>query len=210
MVRLNESEWKVMDGVTYKYMFVDRNVVDGLEYTYSIVAYDMGVEPTYVTNYIPIEDGQFETVIDTNFSNPNEWANPEGYASIENSKGTTVLDRNFAQAYPGIQPQENLDHVKVVPNPYIARSQFKESEFQRQIRFTNLPIKCKIKIFTLSGELVFELDHDDEFSGNEWWDMRTINNQEIAPGLYLYHIQQTSSGNGKTPEEIVGKFAVIR
>ena len=210
MVRLNESEWKVMDGVICKYMFVDQNVVDGLEYTYSIVAYDMGVEPTYVTNYIPIEDGQFETVIDTNFSNPNEWANPEGYASIENSKGTTVLDRNFAQAYPGIQPQENLDHVKVVPNPYIARSQFKESEFQRQIRFTNLPIKCKIKIFTLSGELVFELDHDDEFSGNEWWDMRTINNQEIAPGLYLYHIQQTSSENGKTPEEIVGKFAVIR
>ena len=210
MVRLNESEWKVMDGVTYKYMFVDRNVVDGLEYTYSIVAYDMGVEPTYVTNYIPIEDGQFETVIDTNFSNPNEWANPEGYASIENSKGTTVLDRNFAQAYPGIQPQENLDHVKVVPNPYIARSQFKESEFQRQIRFTNLPIKCKIKIFTLSGELVYELDHDNEFSGNEWWDMRTVNNQEIAPGLYLYHIQQTSSENGKTPEEIVGKFAVIR
>jgi hypothetical protein len=210
MVRLNESEWKVLDGVTYKYMFVDRNVVDGLEYTYSIVAYDMGVEPTYVTNYIPIEDGQFETVIDTNFSNPNEWANPEGYASIENSKGTTVLDRNFAQAYPGIQPQENLDHVKVVPNPYIARSQFKESEFQRQIRFTNLPIKCKIKIFTLSGELVYELDHDNEFSGNEWWDMRTVNNQEIAPGLYLYHIQQTSSENGKTPEEIVGKFAVIR
>ena len=73
-------------------------------------------------------DGQFETAIDTNFSNPNEWANPEGYASIENSKGTTILDRNFVQAYPGIQPQENLNQVKVVPNPYIARSRFKETE----------------------------------------------------------------------------------
>ena len=144
------------------------------------------------------------------FSNPNEWANPEGYASIENSKGTTVLDRNFVQAYPGIQPQENLDHVKVVPNPYIARSQFKESEFQRQIRFTNLPSQCKIKIFTISGELVYELEHSNESSGNEWWDMRTVNNQEIAPGLYLYHIQKTSSENSKTAEEIVGKFAVIR
>ena len=115
MIRLDESDWKVVDGVTYKYMFIDNNVIDGIEYTYSIVAYDMGVEPTYVTRYIPLGDGQFETVIDTNFSNPNEWANPEGYASIENSKGTTILDRNFSQVYPGIQPQENLSSVKVVP-----------------------------------------------------------------------------------------------
>ena len=210
MIRLDESDWKVVDGITYKYMFIDNNVIDGIEYTYSIVAYDMGVEPTYVTRYIPLGDGQFETVIDTNFSNPNEWANPEGYASIENSKGTTILDRNFSQAYPGIQPQENLSNVKVVPNPYIARSQFKESEFQRQIRFTNLPRQCKIKIFTISGELVYEFEHNDEFSGNEWWDMRTVNNQEIAPGLYLYHIEKIGSGNEGSVEEVVGKFAVIR
>jgi hypothetical protein len=53
--------------------------------------------------------------------------------------------------------------------------------------------------------LVYELDHDDEFSGNLWWDMRTVNNQEIAPGLYLYHIE-----NGTDSDEKVGKFAVIR
>ena len=210
MVRMEESDWKTIDGVTYKYRFVDKNVIDGIEYTYSIVAYDMGVEPTYVTRYIPLGNGQFETIVDTNFSNPNEWANPEGYASIENSKGTTVLDRNFSQAYPGIQPQDNLDQVKVVPNPYISRSQFKESEFQRKIRFTNLPSKCKIKIFTISGELVYELEHDNEFSGNEWWDMRTVNNQEIAPGLYLYHIKNNEGGDKGSNQEIVGKFAVIR
>ena len=154
--------------------------------------------------------GDFETVIDTNFSNPNEWANPEGYASIENSKGTTVLDRNFLQVYPGVQPQDNLDNVNVVPNPYRARSNFKESEFERKIRFTNLPQKCKISIFSLTGELIFEINHNNQFSGNEWWDLRTINNQEIAPGLYLYHIQNIDSNNDKSLDEIVGKFAVIR
>ena len=40
--------------------------------------------------------------------------------------------------------------------------------------------------------------------------MRTVNNQEIAPGLYLYHIERIESGNEGTAEEIVGKFAVIR
>ena len=205
MVRLDEADWKNIDGIIYKYSFIDNDVVDGIEYTYSIVAYDMGVEPTYVTRYLPLEDGQFKTVIDTNFSNPNEWANPDGYASIENSKGTTILDRNFTIVYPGIQPQNNLNDVKVVPNPYFSRSKFKESEFERRIRFTNLPKKCRINIFTISGELIFQIDHENEFSGNAWWDMRTLNNQEVAPGLYLYHIENQTDSNEK-----IGKFAVIR
>ena len=67
-------------------MYEDKDVVDGMEYTYSIVAYDMGVEPTYQTNYIKLDNGEFQSIIDTNFSNPDQWANPDGYASIENSK----------------------------------------------------------------------------------------------------------------------------
>ena len=170
----------------------------------------MGVEPTYTSKFVHIGNGQYESVLDTNYSNPNEWANPDGYASIENSKGTTILDRNFVQAFPGIQPRENLSKVNVVPNPYIVRSNFKETEFLRRIRFTNLPTKCKIKIFTLSGELVADLSHESVTSGNEWWDMRTVNNQEIAPGLYLYHIQQIDAESDKMLETVVGKFAVIR
>ena len=103
-----------------------------------------------------------------------------------------------------------MSKVKVVPNPYIVRSGFKETEFLRKVRFTNLPGKCKIKIFTLTGELVTELDHESETSGNKWWDMRTVNNQEIAPGLYLYHIRQIHQGTGETVEDKVGKFAVVR
>ena len=210
LIRLEESQWKEIDGVIYKYLFIDENVIDGLEYTYSIVAYDMGVEATYETRYIPNGNGEFIAVLDTNFSNPNEWANPEGYASIENSKGTTILDRNFSQNYPGIQPQKDLSHVKVVPNPYVSRSIFKESEFMRKIRFTNLPIQCTIKIYTISGELVQSISHDNPSSGNEWWDMRTLNNQEVGPGLYLYHVKNNSVGVNKNAQEIIGKFAVIR
>tara|TARA_B100000941_G_scaffold179188_1_gene128437 strand:+ start:94 stop:714 length:621 start_codon:yes stop_codon:yes gene_type:complete len=204
-----EEDWKVVNGITYKYKYIDDNVVDGLEYTYSVVAYDMGVEPTYETRYIELGNGQFETIIDTNFSNPNEWANPEGYAHIENSKGTTTLDRNFCQAFPGIKPQSDLSNVKVIPNPYVVRSKFKESEFRRRIRFTNLPEKCSITIYTISGELVYKIEHENVLSGNVWWDMRTVNNQEIAPGLYLYYIKNNSPDLNSN-REIVGKFAVVR
>jgi len=201
VVRLPEPY--VVDGDTFQYVFEDDDVIDGLEYTYSVVAYDMGVEPPFRTVYEPVGDGQFSAVVDTNWSNPDQWANPDGYAYIENSKGTTVLDRNYVQVYPGVQPQSGLDNVSVVPNPYIVRSGFKESEYLRQVRFTNLPEKCRIRIYTVSGEFVKELEHDNASSGNRWWDMRTVNNQEVVPGLYIYHVES----GGK---EHIGKFAVIR
>ena len=97
-----------------------------------------------------------------------------------------------------------LDTIKVVPNPYIVRSRFNETSISRKLRFTNLPQECRISIFTVTGELVRVLEHLNQFDGNEWWDLRTANNQEVAPGLYIYHVEST---NG---EEKVGKFAVIR
>ena len=72
------------------------------------------------------------------------------------------------------------------------------------MRFTNLPQECRISIFTITGEIVKVIERSSQFDGNEWWDMRTVNNQEVAPGLYIYHVE---SNNGK---EKIGKFAVIR
>jgi hypothetical protein len=201
LIRLDEPY--VVDGDSFQYVFEDADVVDGLEYTYSIVAYDMGVEPPYKTVYEPIGDGQFNAVVDTNYSNPDQWANPEGYTYIENSKGTTILDRNFVQVYPGVQPQTSLKNVGVVPNPYIVRSGHNETTFNRKIKFNNLPSQCMISIYTVTGELVSEFEHQSITNGYAWWDMRTVNNQEVAPGLYVFHIK----GAG---EEKVGKFAVIR
>ncbi|MBH10800.1 MAG: hypothetical protein CMG74_10715 [Candidatus Marinimicrobia bacterium] len=203
------DEPAIISGDTMHYMFIDQNVVNGIEYTYSVVAYDMGVEPPFITRFQDLGNGRFEAIVDTNYSNPDQWANPEGYAAIENSKGTTVLDRNFVKVYPGVLPKDNLRQVGVVPNPYIVRSGFNESEYIRQIRFTNLPEKCEIKIYTITGEYVNTVSHNNPESGNEWWDMRTINNQELAPGLYLFYVNQKDD-SGNTSDTAVGKFAVIR
>ena len=50
------------------------------------------------------------------------------------------------------------------------------------------------------------IQHENAESGNVWWDMRTVNNQEVAPGLYLFHVEQF--GNSK--DSFVGKFAIVR
>ena len=72
------------------------------------------------------------------------------------------------------------------------------------MRFTRLPSQCTIKIFTITGEEVQSLTHDSELDGNEWWNLRSYNNQEVAPGLYIY-VVETPGG-----DKIVDKFAVVR
>jgi len=101
---------------------------------------------------------------------------------------------------------DDLDNVSVVPNPYIVNSDFNESPGNNLIRFTRLPSKCTISIYTISGEFVTRLDHDDPFGGNEWWNFgeNRSRDEEIAPGLYIYAVE-TPSGKSK-----IGKFAIVR
>lgn len=200
------TEYFITPEDTFMYMFEDLDVVDGLEYTYSVVSYDMGVEPPYSIQYSDNGDGTFQSTIDTNYSNPNKWADPEGYVYLENSKGTTILDKNFIQVYPGSSPKKELRSIQVVPNPYLSNSMLNETDLQRRIRFINLSQNCTISIYTLSGELVSKLEHKSLTSGNKFWDMRTINNQEISPGLYIYHVVD----NELKDENFIGKFAIVR
>jgi hypothetical protein len=109
----------------------------------------------------------------------------------------------------GISGSIKLDTIRVVPNPYKASSRFNESKNNRKIRFTHLPKKCRILVYTLTGEHVTTFDHEKDFDGNAWWNLRSGNNQdgpEIAPGLYFYIVQ---FDDGKTKDHI-GKFAVVR
>ena len=71
------------------------------------------------------------------------------------------------------------------------------------MRFINLPASCSITIYTITGEKVYSFKHDNLEDGNAWWDLRTVNNQEISPGLYLFSVETDD-------DKYIGKFAVIR
>jgi hypothetical protein len=73
------------------------------------------------------------------------------------------------------------------------------------ITFSNLPSECTIKIYTISGDLVRELDHSDTGGtiGQETWDVKTTHGEVVASGVYLWRVQ--SSADGKN-----GKLMVIR
>ena len=128
------------------------------------------------------------------------------FQTLESAKGTTIQDKNFVTVVPGFQAELDLSNVKVVPNPYIVNSDYNETIYNKQIRFTRLPAQCTITIYTVTGEKVQEIIHDNEIDGNEWWNLRTYNNQEVAPGLYIYTVETP----GPDGDKIVDKFAVVR
>ena len=70
----------------------------------------------------------------------------------------------------------------------------------------DLPEEYTLTIYTVNGELVWEQDetHDDAGDGITFWNLRTINNQEVSPGLYIFTLD-TQSGCSH-----IGKFAIVR
>lgn len=101
----------------------------------------------------------------------------------------------------------SLANVYAVPDPYIVSNVWETNEFGKRLMFTNLPADCTIRIYTVNGQLVDTVEHGQESqtsNGFVFWDMRTRNNQFIAPGVYLYHVE-TPGG-----DETLGRFLVIK
>ncbi|MEM1125558.1 MAG: hypothetical protein AAGI71_02825 [Bacteroidota bacterium] len=109
------------------------------------------------------------------------------------------------------QVAENLDEIYVVPNPYVAtneiepRNPFSNTERgDRRLYFANLPPQCTIRIYSLAGELVDTIEHNEGIeNGRAFWDLRTKDNMNIAYGLYIYHVDSPEGTH-------IGKFAVIK
>ena len=99
--------------------------------------------------------------------------------------------------------QDELSQIKVVPNPYLVRSRFNETTNERRMRFTHLPQHCRISIFTISGEIVHSINHDNVYDGNSWWDLKSTGGELVSPGLYIYIVESEGL-------EHIGKFAVVR
>jgi hypothetical protein len=109
------------------------------------------------------------------------------------------------------QAKDDLNKIKVVPNPYYATTAFEgQNTFTsgrgpREIQFRHLPQQCTIRIFTISGELVKTIQHSSAINyGTGKWDLLTKDNLTAAYGIYVYHIEATGIG------EKIGKLAIIK
>ncbi len=112
------------------------------------------------------------------------------------------------QKYSTQTQQVDLSQIKVVPNPYMVYTLAEQASthpdrFAHELRFTHLPPKCTIKIYTVKGDLVKVLHHNSPTIGEERWNLQSDENLEVSYGVYIYTVK-TPDGQKKT-----GKFAII-
>lgn len=110
------------------------------------------------------------------------------------------------------QAREELERIRVVPNPYVATNPFEprptmaRPDQVRELHFTRIPVPSTIRIFTVDGQLVqtIEATEANTFNGTYKWDMLTKDNLELAYGVYIYHVEAPDVG------EHISRFAVIK
>lgn len=93
---------------------------------------------------------------------------------------------------------KNLNDAYVFPNPYRGIG----AGGGDGVHFAGLPEKATIRIFTIQGRLIKEIEHND-FSGAAAWNLENDNDEKVASGIYLYIIK---SGD----DEVRGKLAVMK
>ena len=106
----------------------------------------------------------------------------------------------------GAEQELNNSHVgsiMVLPNPYVVSSVYNEELYDSRLKFDNLPNQCTIKIYTITGEHVATIDHNDTGDMANW-DMKNMQGDFVSPGLYIYTVEAGSL------DPIIGKFVIVK
>jgi hypothetical protein len=141
------------------------------------------------------------------------WPHDASVSSLP-SLESGMVNGNSEPVYPETATSDNLDDVRVYPNPFKQHSGLLGSGEGSRIEFVNIPAFCTIRIYTLAGDLVRKIEHNDG-SGDESWGSRALGDyqvskhlQFVAPGIYLFHVE--SHVQGHEGESKVGKFVIIK
>ncbi|MCK4826013.1 hypothetical protein KA005_60255, partial [bacterium] len=126
-----------------------------------------------------------------------DW-NGTGIAIPSLESGFSAPEQRMNTGYqPGYIVNEETDNfekqVRVVPNPY-KRDGLHEYSNTIEIKFFNIPQKCVISIFSVSGDLVSR-EYHDQASPIGSWDQQTIKFAgDIAPGIYFWVVESKVEG----------------
>ncbi len=118
---------------------------------------------------------------------------------------------------------EWMGEPTVYPNPYRGQALWDGyGSRNKMIWFRNIPVMAEIRIFSLAGDLVDIIQHDETYRGRDIdnideqnspvmaggehaWDLITMHDQATATGLYLFTVEDKVSGKIKE-----GKFLIIK
>ncbi len=104
--------------------------------------------------------------------------------------------------------ESDLDLINVVPNPYYAfgvANGYETTPLETKVKITNLPERCTVTIYNISGTLVRQYTKDDPVTFLDW-DLKNHAGIPIAGGVYLIHVKDENLGQ----ERIVKWFGSLR
>jgi len=174
--------------------------------------YEKFYEYEYAIDGLQLAEPVFLAVTTFDFGNPSA-----GLAPLESSPLSTmeeVWPLNSAQVVRDTHPTPG-----VYPNPYRLADDYNASGWEdptrqglnperaRKVTFTNVPEKCVVSIWTLDGDLVRRINHDEDPLSSQAtvvvWDLITRNTQSVKTGIYVYTVESEF-------ETHVGKLVIIK
>lgn len=180
------------------YEYVDSlGLKNGMLYFYDVVAYSSWTDTVTATN------------------------GDVTYRYQELAGRPTASERD--RVIPRWESKMSNDEIYVVPDPYIRNAQppgwdLTPSDADptgTKIAFVNLPKgDCKVKIYTLAGDLVQTLEADTRTydNGTVFWNLISRNGQDIVSGVYIYSVEckDCPAGVKGCGDRKIGRFTVIR
>jgi len=109
-----------------------------------------------------------------------------------------------ASIYQAGTAQAGLALINIVPNPYYAHDAYEPTRIDLLVKIINLPVKCTINIYTLSGTLIRTLSKDNTDTYITW-DLHNAANIQVASGLYVLHIDAPGIG-----ERVIKWYGIMR
>ena len=153
------------------------------------------------------------------------------YSSPLDSTSTDTLNRNYPVYVfntNSISTSKNnqdkaasdLDLINVVPNPYYAYDDYERNQLDNRIKIVNLPSKCVVTIFDMSGTMIRQFNVDKsgitlprsstaglntDAKTSLDWDLKNFAGIPIAGGVYLIHVKADGLG-----ERTLKWFGILR
>ena len=187
------------------------------------------VDPSELTEDGYLKYYDYELIIDNLLSTVQYWVNITAFDFGSPQSGLTSLESSRTIGAIPIYPQPSPDYVAanhpkvyVYPNPYRMDGDYRKTGYEgrglgerddsddrvRQIHFVNVPPQCTIRIYSLDGDLVRELDHNVDSSiptaTHATWSLITRNTQQAVSGVYYWTVE-----DGQTGEIQMGKLVLI-
>jgi hypothetical protein len=175
------SKWEILFETTNRNVaeYVDRDIQRGVDYYYAVTALDNGTQNT--TGLFPSQQ-------------------------LESSMYSTRSLLPAVSFKPGLSEGGK---VRVVPNPAtVAAGGLGFSGTPDKILFVNLPVKCRLRIYTETGDLIKSIDHYG--TADHEWDQRTDANQFVTSGIYILAVTDAQGLTGQGLDNQFVKFIIVR